>query len=307
MKCLLLGGNGFLGRHIGSTLLDHGHEVVVFDRPTDEYFVGDPRIEYFYGDFLNIGDVNFAVEGCDIIFHLVSTTLPNNSNADMLYDIDSNVMGTVKMLSSALKNNIKKVIFASSGGTIYGVPNEIPTKEHHSINPICSYGICKLAIEKYLNLFYSIYGLDYTVLRVANAYGEGQRTEAKQGAVGVFIGKALKHKSIEVWGDGNVIRDYIYVKDVAKAFYAAMLHNGNEKVFNIGCGVGKSLNDILDVIELELGIEVNRKYLPNRIIDVPVSILDCTLAINELSWAPTTSFSEGISKTIKFYLENLDY
>ena len=306
MKCLVLGGNGFLGGHLCSTLLDHGHEVVVFDRPRDENFVVDPKIEYFEGDFLNIGDMNVAMEGCDIIFHLISTTIPKSSNADMLYDIDSNVMGTVKMLSLASKKNIKKVVFSSSGGTVYGVPNEIPTKENHSTNPICSYGVCKLAIEKYLNLFYSIYGLDYTVLRIANAYGEGQRTEAAQGAVGVFIGKALKHRPIEIWGDGSVIRDYVYVKDVAEAFYAAMMHDGNEKVFNIGSGDGKSLNGILDVIEFELGMEVKRRYLPNRSIDVPVSILDCTLAINELSWAPMTSLSEGISKTIKFHMKNSD-
>jgi len=158
-----------------------------------------------------------------------------------------------------------------------------------------------LAIEKYLNLFYSLYGLDFTVLRIANAYGEGQRSEATQGAVGVFIGKALRHDPIEIWGDGSVIRDYVYVKDVAKAFYTALTYDGNDKVLNIGSGEGHSLNDIIDIIGRKLGTEIKRKYLPPRNIDVPSNVLDCTLAMNKLNWVPMTSFAEGISKTIKYY------
>ena len=156
------------------------------------------------GDFTSDSDVASAVIGCDVCFHLISTTLPKSSNLDPVFDIETNLMGTVRLLNQVVKSGVGKVIFLSSGGTVYGPPQEIPIVETHPTNPICSYGITKLAIEKYLELFYQLHGVDYTVLRLSNPFGERQRIESSQGAVAVFLGKALRGEKIEIWGGENI-------------------------------------------------------------------------------------------------------
>jgi len=303
MKCLVFGGNGFLGRHLCQTLLKSGYEVRVFDRPVRD-IISRPamQVEWYEGDFVNEEDVCEAMDGCEVVFHLISTTLPKNSNDNPAYDVESNVVGTIRMLSSAVRAGIKKVIFPSSGGTIYGVPKQIPISEDHPTDPICSYGITKLAIEKYLHLFHAAHGLDYSVLRIANPYGEGQRIQAAQGAIGVFIGKAIRHQPVEIWGDGTIIRDYIHVSDVSSAFVKAMEYSKAVRVFNIGSKEGRSLNDILEAIEDVIGAPIQRKYKSARNVDIPVNILDNSLAKAELNWDLSIKFEDGVARTVKHYL-----
>ena len=303
MKCLVFGGNGFLGRHLCKDLLSQGYSVRVFDRPVSERTLVLADVEWFEGDFTNEQDVETALEGCEIVFHLISTTLPKSSNDNPVYDVESNVVGTIRMLSLAVKHGVSKVIFTSSGGTVYGVPENDFINELHPTNPICSYGISKLAIEKYLHLFHELHGLEYVVLRISNPYGEGQRTQALQGAVGVFIGRALSNQTVEIWGDGEVVRDYIHVSDVSDAFVKAMLYSGNKRILNIGSGAGTSLNKLLGAIEDATHKEVKRVYLSGRSVDVPVNILDNTLAKKELFWNLKMPLYEGIKRTIDIYLK----
>ena len=303
MKCLVFGGNGFLGRHLCTSLLSQGYRVRVFDRPMRDKTLLLDDIEFYEGDFTNEQDVERAIEGCDIIFHLISTTLPKSSNDNPVYDVESNVVGTIRMLTLALKQGVRKVIFTSSGGTVYGIPESDFINERHPTNPICSYGISKLAIEKYLHLFHELHGLAYVVLRISNPYGEGQRTQALQGAIGVFIGRALTDQTVEIWGDGEVVRDYIHVSDVSDALVKAMLYSGNKRVFNIGSGTGTSLNKLLATIEDATHKEVKRVYLSGRSVDVPVNVLDNTLAKKELHWNLKIPLEEGIKRTIDIYLK----
>lgn len=298
MRCLVLGGKGFIGSHLVDALLRAGCEVRSMDRPHIEtignlssQFLGLEEVE---GDFLSDADIENALHGCDVCFHLISTTLPKSSNADPLFDVESNVVGTLRMLNHAVKNGIKKVVFLSSGGTVYGVPNSIPIKESHSTNPTCSYGISKLAIEKYLALYHDLHGLDYAVLRLSNPFGERQRVKASQGAVAVSLGKALAGEEFEIWGDGTIVRDYIYIADVIDALLLAMNPSNEEHVFNIGSGKGMSLNDVLDEVDNATGTKIRRKYLPARPFDVPVSILDNSKAGKYLGWSPKTEFSQGL-------------
>jgi UDP-glucose 4-epimerase len=178
-------------------------------------------VEWIEGDLVNQEDLEAAIQGCDIIYHLVSTTLPKSSNDNPAYDIETNVIGTLHLLDLARKKMGKKVIFISSGGTVYGVPGEVPIKESYPTNPLCSYGIVKLTIEKYLALYHQLYGLDYCVIRPSNPFGERQRVTGAQGAVAVFLHKALRDEPIEIWGDGTVVRDFIYVGDLTAALVKA--------------------------------------------------------------------------------------
>lgn len=307
MKCLVLGGGGFLGSHLSEALLSQGHAVRIFDRPNllrFRSFHRDAPVEWVEGDFINREHVADAVHGCDIVYHLVSTTLPRSSNENPPYDVQTNVIGTLHLLEAARQCRVRKVIFVSSGGTVYGIPREVPIKESHPTDPLCSYGITKLAIEKYLALFHLLHGLEYCVLRLANPFGERQRIAAAQGAVAVFLDKALRGESIEVWGDGSVVRDFFHVSDAVSALTKALVYEGSHRVFNIGSGVGQSLNEILATIENFLGTPVERRYLPARAFDVPVSVLDISKAAELLNWAPQTPFAEGISRTVQWLKGN---
>ena len=175
-----------------------------------------------------------------------------------VFDIETNLLGTVRLLNQVVKAKVGKVVFLSSGGTVYGPPQEVPIVETHQTNPICSYGITKLAIEKYLDLFFQLHGIDYTVLRLSNPFGERQRIQSSQGAVAVFLGKALRKEKIEIWGDGFVVRDYLHVSDVVSAMIASIDYQGSDRVFNIGSGSGVSLNEVVDGISQVLGRTIDK-------------------------------------------------
>ncbi|MDP2829366.1 MAG: NAD-dependent epimerase/dehydratase family protein [Sulfuricellaceae bacterium] len=307
MKILVLGGGGFIGSHLCDALLLAGHQVRVFEYPGIKPLCPEEslrHIEWMEGDFTNPVQVDHAVQGCEIIYHLISTTLPKTSNDNPVYDVESNVISTLQMLQSACRHQVRKIIFASSGGTVYGIPQHIPITEAHPTNPISSYGISKLAIEKYLHLFHALHGVDYCVLRLANPYGERQRVSASQGAVAVFLHKALHDEPIQIWGDGSVTRDYIYIADVISAMLKAMQYQGEQPIFNVGAGVGTSLNQMLADMERILGKTIQRVYLPSRDFDVPTNILDIQRSQQSLDWSPQTDFITGLERTLSGSLQN---
>lgn len=300
MNCLVLGGGGFIGSHVVDALVDAGHRVRVFERPrVPQYrpFAGD-AMEWLEGDFQNSVLVREAVRGVDAIVHLVSTTLPKGSNDDPEFDVQSNVIGTLRLLRFAVEAGVRKVVFISSGGTVYGVPTIVPIPETHATDPRVSYAIGKLAVEKYLAVFEQQHGLAYAVLRVANPYGPRQRVDLAQGAVAMFVDAALSGRTVEIWGDGSVVRDYVHVADVARAFVAALDYTGSERIFNVGSGRGCSLIELLALIERAVGHLVPRRHLPARGIDVPRNVLDIARASRELGWNPRVSLEEGLVRTV---------
>ena len=306
MRCLIVGGGGFLGSHLALGLLAEGYAVRVFDRPNLQRFDGahgPNSVEWYEGDFVNHDDLSRALSGCDIVFHLAWTTLPKSSNDNPIYDVETNVIGTLHLLELACQEHVRKVIFVSSGGTVYGVPKEIPIPESHATDPVCAYGISKLVIEKYLNLYHVLHGLDYRILRLANPFGERQRPTGAQGAVSVFLHKAVRNETIEIWGDGSIIRDYVYVGDVIDAFLRVASYTGGHRVLNIGSGEGKSLRDVIAAIESLLGRDVLYTLLPGRKFDVPVNVLDPSLACTALGWQPKTSFDNGLSRMLSWIIE----
>ena len=303
MKCVILGGGGFIGSAVADRLLLDGYSVRIFERPRVEpyrKFKANEKVEWITGDFLSTHDVGNAISGADVVLHLVSTTLPKNSNDDPTYDVQSNLVGSLQLLNAMVEKKIPKIVFISSGGTVYGIPKYLPIDENHPTDPLVSYGITKLAIEKYLRLYEHLHGIRAITLRVANPYGERQRIETAQGAVGVFLHRAFRGVPIDIWGDGNTTRDYIHVGDVAEAFVRAVEYSGSKSVFNISSGVGTSLNELIVMLEEVLGKSIERRYLPSRPFDVPVSVLNNDLAREELKWNPSVSMRDGIACTAEW-------
>lgn len=300
MNCLVLGGGGFIGSHVVDALLAAGHHVRVFERPRvppHRAFAGE-ALEWVEGDFQNSERVREAVRGMDVVFHLVSTTLPKGSNDDPEFDVHSNVIGTLRLLRWAVDAGVRKILFISSGGTVYGTPQVVPIPETHATEPRVSYGIGKLAVEKYLAVFEQVHGLGHVVLRVANPYGPRQRVDIAQGAVAAFVDAALAQREVEIWGDGSVVRDFLHVEDVARAFVCALGYSGSERIFNIGSGRGCSLLELLALMERALGSPIARRHLPARAFDVPSNVLDIARARRELSWQPKISLEQGIERTV---------
>lgn len=297
MKISLIGGAGFIGLNLCKALVSQGHFVNVFDRPENLHLrprQKEGQVNWFAGDFLNSADVAAAMQNCEVVFHLVSTTIPQTSNENPGADVNENVIGSLRLMEEAKKSGVRRIIFISSGGTVYGRPRKIPIDENHPTDPICSYGITKLMVEKYLALYRELYDLDYIILRLSNPFGEHQRTIASQGAIAVFLGKVLRNECIEIWGNGAVTRDYVYIGDVMEAMLAAIEYNGKERIFNIGSGQGKTLLEILATIENMVGHQVEHRFMPGRSFDVPANILDINKAKVELGWSPKTTFHDGI-------------
>lgn len=300
--CLVLGGGGFIGSAVVQQALVDGWQVRAFDRPgvkVPPQLAGAPGLEWISGDFQDPGALAAALDGVDAVIHLVSTMLPKVSNDAPERDVETNVVATLRLLSLMVERRIRKIVFASSGGTVYGVPRVIPIPEDHPTHPEVSYGITKLMIEKYLYLYGRLHGLQPISLRIANPYGGGQRIDTAQGAVAAFLHRALRGESVDIWGDGSVTRDYLHVNDVATAFSRALRYEGAYQVFNIGAGQGLSLNELVAAIEAQLGSPVHRRYLPGRGFDVPVSVLDNSLARSELQWTPAIKFVDGLRMTVE--------
>jgi UDP-glucose 4-epimerase len=300
MNITIFGGGGFIGSTVADRLLRDGHALRIFERPRVEpyrRFVAGERVEWVTGDLMSVHDVGAAVDNADVVLHLVSTTLPKSSNDDPVYDVQTNLVATLQLLHAMVEQRVERVVFISSGGTVYGDPVYLPIDESHPTDPRVSYGITKLAIEKYLLMYRHLHGIQPVILRVANPYGERQRVETAQGAVAVFLRKALLGESVEIWGDGSVTRDYVYIGDVAEAFARAVDYKGAKSVFNVCSGTGTSLEQLLAVIERVLDRKVERRYLPGRPFDVPVSVLANDLARQELDWQPRVGLEEGIRRT----------
>ena len=303
MKIIIFGGGGFIGSTIADRLLLDGHELRIFERPRVapyRKFVKSENVEWLTGDFSSTHDVSDAIKGMDVVLHLVSTTLPKNSNDDPIYDVQSNVVATLQMLNAMVSHNVPKIVFISSGGTVYGNPIYLPIDEKHPTDPLVSYGITKLTIEKYLRMYSHLHGIKAVTLRVANPYGERQRIETAQGAVGVFLHNAIRDMPINIWGDGSVTRDYIHVGDVAEAFVRAVEYSGEKSCFNISSGFGTSLNELIGLIKGVVDRDVEVSYLPGRPFDVPANVLNNGLAKADLKWMPSISMRDGIARTAEW-------
>ena len=299
MKITILGGCGFLGSHLAEALLLENHSITIFDhlnadRRNLKHI--ENKTTFLGGDFLNVNDIAQAISGTEIVVHLISSTLPGNSLKNPAYDVETNVIASINLFEECIKAGVRKVIFISSGGTVYGIPQHLPIQEIHPLNPISPYGISKMTIEKYLGLYSYHYGLDYAVLRLSNPYGERQNPNTGQGVIASWIHRVRNGEPIEIWGDGEVVRDYVYIKDAIEAIKIATLANLDRKVLNVGSGKGYSLNQLHGIMENAIGTKIPVIHKNNRKVDVPVNILDVTAIKDMFSWQARTSLEDGLKK-----------
>jgi len=298
MRILVLGGSGFLGSHIVDKFLAEKHDVVVYDLYPERFRRSPAGIKFHTGDFGNVGALDELIAtGFDAVIHCVSTTTPKSSNESPEFDIQSNVIGTVYLLDVCVKHNVGKLVFLSSGGTIYGdIGDKDMVDETHAVRPMCSYGVSKLTIEHYLDVYRHLRGLNYVALRLSNPYGERQSPLRALGALTVFLHRTLKRQNIEIWGDGSVTRDFIYVGDVANAVFLATTEPISG-VFNVGTGTGSSLRDILTQITNVVGTAPTVDWLASRSFDVPRIVLDASKLKKTTDWQVRTSLQDGVSMT----------
>lgn len=293
---LVTGGTGFVGSHLVEHLIGIGKKIRVLSRNQKLPLRLKPfekDIELILGDITDVFTIKKALKGVQCVVHLAWTTVPKNATENPVFDVQSNVIGTLHLLEQCLVEKVKKIIFISSGGTVYGVPKQIPIPENHDLMPISAYGISKVMVEKYIQLFHYLHGLDYTIFRVANAFGDGQNIKSGQGVIGIWLAKAKKGEALQLWGDGNDTRDYIHVKDIAKAITAAIIQgNKKEKVFNLGSGKGHSLKEIAQIIEKKVKKKVEIKYLEHRGFDVTHNVLDITKIKKVYQWKPEIALSD---------------
>jgi UDP-glucose 4-epimerase len=303
MKCLLIGGNGFIGSHFIDKLLKEGHYVRVYDISHERYRKPLVNVDYRIFQLQNTHDLYEAMLGIDIIYHLASASVPSTSGVDIVDEVNNNLIITLSILDLAVKLKINKFVYFSSGGAVYGHPEMTPVSENHPCRPISSYGIIKSTIENYLSLYQKLYGINTLILRPSNPYGARQGHFVAQGVISTFLRNLKSNAEFFVYGDGSSTKDYIYVTDMIDICYNISMnkHNG---IYNVGSGVGVSINDIIGIIHVVTGKEPTCVFLGAKEYDVSNFVLDISKVSNDQLARPKTTLTEGITQVWNWILEN---
>jgi UDP-glucose 4-epimerase len=299
---LVLGGTGFLGSHLAQALAQTGERVIAVGRRTPEkgsaYGVEYRSLDLYACSQATLDDL---IASADVVYHLVWSSFAASAELDPEADLKANVGFTVRLLQAA-RHKATRVVFCSSGGTVYGSSQKASIDEDDPLRPITAYGAAKLTAEIYGNFFRHAHDVDVRIARVANPFGVGQSPERLQGALTRFAYKALAGAEIEIWGDGETIRDYIHVDDAVEALKrlgdAERKDLGPDPTFNIGSGLGKSLNELISLLEEKLDRSLIKIYKPGRRIDVSSNVLSIGRARTILAWQPSMSIEDGVSKLI---------
>lgn len=299
MKVLVTGGAGFIGSHVVDSLVKEGHSVAVVDdlssgrrvhvNPTARFYqvdIREPRLQEV-----------FEREKPDLVNHHAAHVDVRRSVADPLFDAGVNILGSLNLLECARQHGVENLVYASSGGAIYGEPSYLPCDEEHPLNPICPYGVSKLTVEKYLSMYGHAHGLRYTILRYPNVYGPRQDPTGEAGVVAIFARRMLKGDQIVINGTGEQERDFLYVDDIVKANLLAM-ERADGQAYNLGCGTGTSVNELFESMKEMTGYRLQPTYGPPRPGETFRIYLDATKAQRELGWRPEAKLEDGLRATI---------
>jgi UDP-glucose 4-epimerase len=302
MRILVTGGAGFIGSNVVDRFVALGHEVTVFDNLSSgrrEFVPAAARL--VVGDLTDAA----AVERCvaefkpEIVDHHAAQIDVRHSVDDPVFDARTNVLGGLSLLQSCTRHGVRKFIYASTGGALYGEGRTLPATEDHPINPESPYGVSKHTLEHYLYLWKLLHRLDYTVLRYPNVFGPRQKPHGEAGVNAIFIGLMLEGKRPRIFGTGDQVRDYLYVADVVEGNVLA-LDRASGEMLNLGTGVGTSVNDIVRELNVILGTRIEPIYEPARPGEVQRIYLDASRAAKSLGWKPRTSFRDGLKQTVEW-------
>ena len=296
----VVGGGGFLGLNLCRFLAEAGLEVVAVDpRPLQPAALDDHAIE----QVTRISEEAF--KGSTVVFHVAGSSEPASSNRHLQEDMTGTVGLTLDVIAAATEADVSRIVHVSSGGTVYGPDADVPTPEDALTEPVCAYGISKLAAEGHVQLAERMRGIRGINLRVSNPYGPWQDPRRGQGVVNAFIHRSMCHEPVDLWGDGGIVRDFLHVDDVLIALGRAAVYEGDERVFNIGSGEGVSLNQLIQDIERIRGEQMEIRHHPGRDSDVPRSVLDISRARREFEWSPEVTWKQGLQDTMSWMKEHV--
>jgi UDP-glucose 4-epimerase len=298
-RILLVGGNGFIGSHLIDELMKEGNSVRVLDRRTELFRKPITGVEYIIGSFADLFTLREAIEGCDILIHLAHSTVPLTSLNHPEEEVLDSVGAFVNMINCFKNKGIQKIVLFSSGGAVYGNPEALPVREDDKTNPISPYGVAKLMMEKYLQMFNYLYGLKYIIVRPSNPFGPRQNYMGQQGAIPIFMKKILDDEPIQLWG-GSSIKDYLYVTDLVKAVVMLMEKGFNNSVYNISSGLGVNLRELTALIGAICGQKPRVEVVAERRYDVKETILSYEKLRLRTGWQPIKCLKDGLKQTYQW-------
>lgn len=303
MKIMVTGGAGFIGSHVVDTFLAEGHEVVIVDDlSTGRRSNLNPEAKFYQVDIRSpqLAEI-FAKERPDYVDHHAAQMDVRRSVDDPLFDADVNVLGSIKLIELARQFEVKRFLYISTGGAVYGEPEYLPCDEAHPVNPICPYGASKHTVEHYLYMYKEMYDLDYVVLRYPNVYGPRQDPHGEAGVVAIFTGQMLNSEQVVINGDGDQERDFVYVADCAKANVMALNSDKANTIYNLGYGVGTSINEIYSHLKEITGYQLAVKHGPEKMGETRKIYLDANHAREDLAWIPAVGLKEGLENTVEYF------
>lgn len=289
-----------MGEAITRTLLEMGlGQIRVLDLPERQATIDAiPGVEFVAGNYLDLDKHDAVFRDVDCVIYLSTDSHPQASMEDPEKDAQNNIIPAVRMMESCRHFGVGSIMFASSGGTIYGDSQGEPLTEEHEKAPLSAYGVVKLSIEQYLQLYHSQFGLRTFSLRISNAYGPGQLKGAVIGSVARFLRNIVEGETIEIWGDGSIVRDYVYIDDIVDAFMRCVLKMDQMKAgsYNIGSGVGHSLNQVIELVSEITGLSAHVEYTEARRFDVHSIVLDSSKMTRGSGWRAKVNLTEGIKR-----------
>lgn len=311
MRTVVTGGAGFIGSHLTDLLIANGHEVVVIDNLSRgrvenlRAAEATGKLTFIKADLLDVDFNQFLAEHTpEVIFHLAAQIDVRASVTDPLHDAETNILATIRIADAARQHGVRKVVFTSSGGSIYGEPTEFPVSEDIPVDPHSPYAASKVSGEIYLNTYRHLYGLDCSHIAPANVYGPRQDPHGEAGVVAIFSQRLLAGEPTRVFGDGGNTRDYVYVGDVVRAFYLAAGEIGGGMRFNIGTSVETSDRQLHTLVAEAAGAQDNPEFAPARLGDVPRSALSYGRAKEVLGWEPEVDIKQGVANTVEYFRNN---